>query len=70
VTTQRNVPYAPSAQAPPGTEEVAHCAVCGAQWMVRSENRDDARACSFCDAPEKAIAIVSESPSYGKAQRS
>jgi len=61
---QRNVPYAPSALAPPTTNKVAHCNVCGIQWQIRSPNNDDARGCGFCGAPEKAISIVSEKHTY------
>ena len=46
------------------TELVAHCQVCGVQWVVQSPNRDDARGCSFCDAPKRAITVVSEKAGY------
>ena len=46
------------------TELVAHCQVCGCQWVVQSPNRDDAQGCSFCDAPAKAITVVSEKAGY------
>lgn len=60
--------HLPSSQAPSMTDEVAICAVCHAQWQVRSENRDDARGCPFCGAPERAISIHSEAPTYGGAR--
>ena len=47
------------------TELVAHCQVCGCQWVVQSPNRDDAKGCSFCDAPARAITVVSEKAGYG-----
>jgi len=53
--------------APSVTHLVARCAVCGVSWQVRSENGDDAKGCSFCDAPEEAISITSEQPGYGGA---
>lgn len=46
------------------TQLVARCQVCGVEWQVRSPNRDDARGCSFCDAPKEAITIISEHPAY------
>ena len=57
----------PSDTAPVVTNKVAKCQVCGVQWQVKSPNLDDARGCSFCDAPKEAITIVSEAPTYGKA---
>ena len=51
------------------TELVAHCQVCGVQWVVQSPNRDDAKGCGFCDAPAKAITVVSEKPGYGQGRR-
>ena len=51
------------------TELVAHCQVCGVQWEVKSPNRDDARGCSFCDAPKRAITVVSEKAGYGQGRR-
>lgn len=51
--------------APTVTNLVAHCQVCGTHWQVRSENRDDTKGCSLCDAPESAIVIASERPAYG-----
>lgn len=53
--------------APTVTNLVARCLVCGCEWQVRSENRNDTRGCSFCDAPEDAIVVVSEAPVYGGA---
>ena len=55
----------PAADAPPTTDLVAHCQVCGVQWAVQDSKRGDAKGCSFCDAPENAITIVSEAPDYG-----
>jgi hypothetical protein len=57
---------------PVGTEgsptyEVAICQVCGCQWQVKSNQREDAKGCSFCDAPESAITIISEAPQQGGA---
>ena len=46
------------------TELVAHCQVCGVQWVVQSPDRADAKGCSFCDAPAKAITVVSEKAGY------
>lgn len=46
------------------TDLYAKCAVCGVQWQIRSGNKDDARGCSFCDAPKEAISIHSEKPDY------
>jgi hypothetical protein len=51
------------------TELVAHCQVCGVQWEVKSPNRDDAEGCSFCDAPKRAITVVSEKAGYGQEGR-
>lgn len=42
----------------------AKCAVCGVQWQIKSGNKDDARGCSFCDAPKEAVSIHSEKPDY------
>ncbi len=58
--------HGPAATAPSVTNLVAKCAVCGCQWQVRSPNRDDARACGFCGAPESAISIISERPDYSQ----
>lgn len=50
------------ANAPYVTNLVAHCAVCGCQWQVRSGNLDDTKACSFCGADETAVTVTSEAP--------
>jgi hypothetical protein len=50
----------PAASAPSVTDKVAKCAVCGVEWQVKSPNHDDAKGCSFCDAPESAITISYE----------
>lgn len=47
------------------TELVAHCQVCGVQWEVKSPDRADAKGCSFCNAPARAITVVSEKAGYG-----
>lgn len=52
--------HAPDGAAPAVSNYVATCAVCGCQWQVRATNKDDARGCSFCDAPRKAIHIAYE----------
>lgn len=56
------------APAPTLVSDVTHlyaiCQVCGCQWQVKSPNRDDAQGCAFCDAPAKAITVVSEAPGY------
>lgn len=49
------------------THKVAHCAVCGVQWVVKDANYGDATHCEFCGAPESAISVVSEAPDYGGA---
>ena len=38
--------------------EVAHCDVCGVQWVVKGE--PDKKGCPFCGAPEEAIEIEDE----------
>jgi len=55
----------PADEAPEVTYEYAICQVCHTQWQIKSPNRDDARGCSFCDAPKEAITVVSEAPAYG-----
>jgi hypothetical protein len=42
------------------THLCAKCKVCGAQWQIKSPNLDDAKGCSFCDAPASAIIVISE----------
>lgn len=59
--------YGPSASAPKVTNEVARCRVCGAQWQVKSDKREDAQGCAFCGAPAEAITIESEAPDFGGA---
>ena len=39
---------------------VARCQVCGFEWQIQSFDRSDAKGCSFCDAPESAITVISE----------
>jgi len=51
------------------THLVAHCQVCGVQWQVQSPDRADAQGCSFCNAPARAITVVSEKAGYGKGRR-
>ena len=51
------------------TELVAHCQVCDVEWVVQSPNRDDAQGCSFCDAPKRAITVVSEKAGYGQGRQ-
>lgn len=53
----------PADEAPAVTEEVCHCQVCGVQWASRGPA--DTKGCSFCDAPEEAVTVVSEAPDYG-----
>lgn len=38
--------------------EVAHCEICGAQWVVRAPS--DTKGCSFCGAPEEFIWVEDE----------
>ena len=54
--------HAPTTTAPTVSGKVAVCAVCGTQWQLQSTQPpyDDARGCSFCDAPQDAITIVNE----------
>ena len=54
--------HMPGDQAPTVTNKVAHCKVCGAQWQMKADS--DKMGCKFCDAPESAITIISEAPSY------
>lgn len=54
--------HGPPADAPHVTGLYAVCQVCGAQWQVRSDDQADAKGCAFCDAPAKAITILSEKP--------
>jgi hypothetical protein len=56
--------HGPSASAPSVTYLVAKCRVCKVQWQVQSDNLDDTKGCSFCDAPASAIAVISEAPDY------
>ena len=67
MTTYRTDVCAPAASAPRVTNKVCVCRVCGAQWQMRSENGDDAKGCSFCDAPAEAVVIVSEAPDFSGA---
>lgn len=55
----------PSDGAPSVTNKYAKCNVCGTQWQVQNVDGDDAKGCSFCNAPAKAISILSEKPDYG-----
>jgi hypothetical protein len=59
--------HTPYSSAPTVTNLYAKCQVCGTSWQVRSPNRGDAKGCSFCDAPESAITVVSEKPDFGGA---
>lgn len=45
--------------------EVAHCQICGAQWVHNLDGEPN--GCAFCDAPANAIVIESEKPTYGGA---
>jgi len=63
-STKIHLPYS---SAPTVTNLYAKCQVCGTSWQVKSPNRDDAKGCAFCDAPEEAITVVSEEPTYGNA---
>ncbi len=58
--------HGPAASARPQSNKVARCTVCGCQWQILSldESPADAQGCAFCDAPEKAITIISEAPGY------
>ena len=63
-TTYRTDIHGPADQARAVTHLYAKCQVCGVTWVIRSPNRDDAKGCSFCDAPEEAITVISEHPDY------
>lgn len=52
--------HGPASEAPSVTNLVAHCRVCGIQWQVKSDNRDDIKGCSFCDAGDSAIYTTRE----------
>lgn len=54
--------HAPAASAPTVSERIAVCGVCGVQWQIQtiSPPYADAKGCSFCDAPAKAITIINE----------
>lgn len=67
MTTYPTDMHGPFSEARVQTNEVAHCNVCKFQWQVRSPNRDDAKGCPFCGAPERAISIQSEAPGFGGA---
>lgn len=53
--------HGPAEQASEVSEVVAQCAVCHAQWQVRSVDTA-ALGCAFCDAPPAAIRFRSEAP--------
>ena len=55
----------PADEAPPTTDLVARCNVCGVRWQVRSPSRADAQGCSFCDAPASAVTVISEAADCG-----
>ena len=55
----------PADEAPGVTDEVCICQVCGTQWASRGPA--DIKGCSFCDAPEEAVTVVSEAAAYGGA---
>ena len=57
----------PAASAPVHTNEYASCGVCGFEWQVLAKSRDDAKGCSFCDAPASAITIHDEGETAGPA---
>lgn len=59
--------HLPADEAPVQTGQYAKCNVCHTQWQIKSPNLDDARGCSFCDAPKEAVSILSEKPTYGGA---
>lgn len=62
--------HTPFSEAPFVTGLVAHCAVCGTQWQIRSANSDDAKGCNFCGASSLAITIENEEPlDYGAVAR-
>jgi hypothetical protein len=60
---QRTDIHGPAATAPNVTGKYAVCEVCGTSWQIQSPNLDDARGCSFCDAPKEAITIHDEDES-------
>lgn len=59
--------HGPSETARTQTNRYAKCQVCGFEWQIKSPTNADAKGCSFCDAPEDAITILSEAPGYGEA---
>lgn len=69
MTTYPTDMHGPSDTARAQTNKVARCQVCGAQWQIQSAASPpaDAQGCGFCDAPAKAIVIISEAPDYGPA---
>ena len=56
--------HGPADQARTVTHLYAKCQVCGITWAIRSPTGADEKGCSFCDAPEDAITIISEHPDY------
>lgn len=54
----------PDSEVPHLTHKYAKCAVCGVTWAIRSEDNADAQGCSFCDAPARAVTVISEKPDY------
>ncbi len=61
-----DAPHGPASEAPQVTNKVARCKVCHTQWQVKSfaDPPADAQGCPFCDAPARAITIISERPGY------
>lgn len=64
MATYRTDICAPADDAPSVTNLYAICQICHAQWQVKSPTRADAKGCSFCGAPQKAITVVSEAADY------
>lgn len=60
--------HGPSSAARTQSNEVAHCQVCHCRWQVIGTQRENAKSCGFCGAPERAITIENESPDYGGAE--
>lgn len=57
--------HGPTADAPKTTELYARCKVCGVTWQVQSDVNTDTMGCRFCNAPARAVTILSEAPGYG-----
>ena len=54
--------HGPASEARSQTNKVARCNVCGFEWQMRGNF--DNKGCPFCDAPKRAITIISEAPDY------